>query len=197
MTASKVPARARERIERLCDTVTQTRQLRAAVLEQLRQVVQFDWYVFVATDPRTCVGGDPLADVPMLDELPRLIHLKYVTTVNRWTELGEPPVALLYESTAGQRERSQLWRELLGPAGIVDIASIVFRDRFGCWGFLDLWRSGPAEPFTRADASFLASIAPALTDALRRGQAATFAARPTDDRHRAPLVLLLSPELAI
>jgi hypothetical protein len=29
--------------------------------------------------------GDPLADVPCLAELPKLIRLKYSTELNRWT----------------------------------------------------------------------------------------------------------------
>jgi DNA-binding CsgD family transcriptional regulator len=173
------------------------RQLREAVLDQLRQVIGFDSYVFVLTDPHTCVGTDPLADVPLLDELPQLVRLKYATTVNRWTSLGDPPVALLYEATGGRREQSLLWREMLGPAGIVDVTSMVFRDRFGCWAFLDLWRASPASPFRRADADFLATIAPTLTEALRRCQAATFPARPAEVGRRTPLVLLLSPDLTI
>jgi DNA-binding CsgD family transcriptional regulator len=189
--------RVRERILRLCRADMPVRELRAAVLEQLRLVVGFDYYVFALTDPRTCVGCDPLADVPLLNELPRLIRLKYATTVNRWTSLDDPPVALLFESTGGRREQSLLWREMLGAAGIVDVASIVFRDRFGCWGFLDLWRSAPATPFTAAEADFLATIVPAVTSALRCRQAATFTPRSKTTAGRDALVLLLSPELTM
>ena len=197
MATSISRERVRERIVQLCRTGVQARQLRAAILDELRRVIRFDAYVFVLTDPRTCVGSDPLADVPMLGELPRLIRLKYATTVNRWTTLTEPPVALLHESTGGRREQSLLWHDMLGPAGIVDVASMAFHDRFGCWGFLDLWRAGPATPFTRADRDFLTTIAPAVTEALRRCQAATFAVRPVDEGRHTPLVLLLSPELTI
>lgn len=189
--------RIRERIVRLCHTTMGARQLRAAVLDELRTVIGFDFYVFVLTDPQTCVGCDPLADVPLLDELPRLIGLKYATTVNRWTALGDPPVALLGDGAGGRREQSLLWRQMLGPAGIVDVASMVFRDRFGCWGFLDLWRATPATPFTRADADLLDGIAPAVTEALRGCQAATFTAHPRNAGPRPPLVLLLAPDLTI
>jgi DNA-binding CsgD family transcriptional regulator len=194
---SITPERVRERIGRLSRTNTDARQLRAAVLDELHQVIRFDSYAFVLTDPDTCVGCDPLADVPLLDELPRLIRLKYATTVNRWTSLVDPPVGLLHEDTGGQREHSLLWREMLGPAGIVDVASMVLRDRFGCWGFVDLWRATPAGPFGRADAAFLTALAPAITEAVRRCQAATFTDRATDTGARAPLVLLLSPDLTI
>ncbi|MCI0689726.1 MAG: hypothetical protein L0Y54_21190, partial [Sporichthyaceae bacterium] len=172
MTRSMSQEQVREHIVRLCQSDMPARQLRTAVLNQLRQAVGFDSYVFLLTDPQTCVGCDPLADVPLLDELPRLIRLKYATAVNRWTTLGDPPVALLYEGTGGRREQSRLWYDMLRAAGVVDVASMVFRDRFGCWGFLALWRAEPAAPFTRTDAEFLATIAPVVTEALRRCQAA-------------------------
>jgi DNA-binding CsgD family transcriptional regulator len=187
----------RERIERLCRAETRSRQLRVAILEELGRAIGFDSYVFVATDPHTCVGCDPLADVPLLDQLPRLIRLKYATAVNRWTTLRDPPVALLHQGTAGRPEHSLLWRDMLGPVGVVDVASAVFRDRFGCWGFLDLWRARPATPFASAHADFLAAIAPAVTEGLRRTQAATFADRRADVDRRGSLVLLLSPEMTI
>jgi DNA-binding NarL/FixJ family response regulator len=188
---------ARERIARLCATNAPPRPLRASVLDELRRAIGFDFYVFALTDPRTCVGCDPLADVPMLAELPRLIRLKYATPVNRWTTLSDPPVALLHAGSNGHPEVSRLWRDMLGPAGIVDVASVVFRDRFGCWGFLDLWRAAPAAPFAPADADLLAAVASTVTGGLRRGQAATFIDRPNDPGDRTPLVLVLGPDLTI
>jgi DNA-binding CsgD family transcriptional regulator len=197
VTTSTSRDRVREHILRLRPAEMPVRHLRTAVLDQLRFAIGFDFYVFVLTDPQTCVGCDPVADVPLLDELPRLIRLKYATTVNRWTTLNDPPVALLYEGTGGRREQSLLWRDMLAAAGVVDVASMVFRDRFGCWGFLDLWRCQPAAPFTGADADFLATIAPAVTAALRCCQAATFTPRPGGFAGRDALVLLLSPQLTI
>ena len=84
----------------------------------------FDAYAWLLTDPETSVGSSPLADVPCLPELPRLIRLKYVTAVNRWTQLRSP-VALLAEVTGGDLSRSLVWRELLHGYNIVDVASVV------------------------------------------------------------------------
>jgi hypothetical protein len=44
------------------------------------------------------------------------------------------PVDSLHRKTGGDLSQSLLHREVLGPQGIGDIASVVFRDRFGCWG---------------------------------------------------------------
>ncbi len=148
------------------------------------------------TDPQTCVGSSPLAEVPFLHELPRLIRLKYLTRVNRWTELGDPPVGLLRGATADDPGMSLLWKDMLAPHGIEDVASVVFRDRFGCWGFLDLWRVGAGNRFHPDEAVLLSDIAGAVTTALRRTQANTFVAR-SPAGPRGPLVLLLTPDLDV
>jgi hypothetical protein len=61
---------------------------------------------------------------------------------------------------------------------------MVFRDRYGCWGFLDLWRAATATPFTSHEADVLSSIGDAVTTALRRGQANTFVVNPTREPRR-------------
>ena len=57
--------------------------------------VPFDAYAWVLTDPRTEVGASPVADVPCLSELPRLIRLRYATEHARWTGAGDPVVTLV------------------------------------------------------------------------------------------------------
>ncbi len=194
--------RSRARIERLCDhagdAVLDARAFRSQVLQELRRAVPFDAYAWLLTDPKTAVGAAPVADVPWIAELPRQIRLKYCTAVNRWTALGDSPVARLGEATGGDLAQSRVWRELLAGHGVHDAASVVFADRFGCWAFLELWRSETADPFTRGEAESLADLAPPLTHALRRLQASTFIARPTHERPRVgPVVLVLSPELQV
>jgi DNA-binding CsgD family transcriptional regulator len=78
------------------------------------------------------------------------------------------------------------------------VASLVFKDRFGCWGFLDLWRSGTRARFSPAEATYLTGIAEPVTLALRRNQANAFAPRgPHEARRLGPVVLLLSPDLEV
>ena len=130
----------------------------------------FDAYAWLLTDPETSVGSSPLADVPCLTELPRLIRLKYLTAVNRWTQL-RTPVALLAEVTRGDLSRSLVWRELLHGYNKVDVALGVFRDGYGCWGFLELWRNSMSGQFGSAEAAYLADISGPMTTSLRRSQA--------------------------
>jgi DNA-binding CsgD family transcriptional regulator len=159
--------------------------------------VPFDAYVWLLTDPVTSVGASPLADVPCLPELPKLIRLKYATAVNRWTGL-ETSVARLSAATGGNLAKSLVWRELLAHYDVVDIASAVFRDSFGCWGLLDLWRGAALGPFTPADQAYLASITGAVSTALRQAQARTFVtAVVSSGAARGPVVLLLSGDLEV
>ena len=169
-------AQARVRIEALGAASLDDRTLRRQVLTVLRDVLVFDAYVWLLTDPVTAVGAAPLADVPCMAELPALIKAKYATSVNRWTVLQQQAssVALLRSTVHGDLARSRLWRDVLSRYAIGDMASTVFADQFGCWGFLDLWRDDSREPFSTADAEFIASLTASLTKALRRSQARTF-----------------------
>ena len=158
-------------------------------------MIDFDAYVWLLTDPVTTVGAAPLADVPCLPELPALIKAKYATPVNRWTALRHPAghSAGCTDAVDGDLARSLVWREVMSRYAVGDVASVVFADQFGCWGFLDLWRAARTRTFQRADAAFLASAAAPLTTALRRvpgpdvrgggrGEAAQPGARRADAR---------------
>jgi DNA-binding CsgD family transcriptional regulator len=173
-----------------------SRALRRGLLEEISRNVSFDAYAWLLTDPETEVGSDPVADVPCLPELPKLIKLKYATETNRWTRM-RAPVARLLDATRGRPEQSLVWKELLAAYEVVDVASMVFRDRFGCWGFLDLWRVGSVPPFTDRDSLYLRAIAPPVTAALRHAQAATFHIPGAAQALEGPAVLMLSGDLRV
>ena len=83
---------------------------------------------------------------------------------------------------------------------MVDVASCAFRDRYGCWGFLDLWRT--SEPFTPDEVDALTALVGPLTAGLRHSQAQTFVTPPAGpaDRGRpriGPVVLLLDDDLRV
>lgn len=193
-------ARARERIGAVVSQSADPKRLRLHVLAVLREVIDFDAYVWLLTDPVTTVGTAPLADVPCLPELPALIKAKYSTPVNRWTDLQlrKSPAGALSDAVGGELHRSLMWREVLCRYGIGDVASVVFTDQFGCWGFLDLWRNSSCGSFSAADAGFLAAAAAPLATALRHCQASTFVDPATQHRPDfGPVVLTLNDALRI
>ena len=190
-------AALRGRIDRICAQNSDARALQLRIVEEMRRSVAFDAFAFLLTDPVTSVGTSPLADVPCLPDLPRLIRLKYLTVVNRWTTLTDRFVSLS-AAVDGELSLSLVWRELLRQYEVVDVASAVFRNRFGCWAFLDLWRTTPSTRFTDAELAPLGSVISRVTDGLRRAQAATFAAPQEINRAlQGPVVLLLSPTLDV
>ena len=209
MSTSAALHRSRAQVDRICGAPVDARTLRLRLLDVLRGAVPFDAYVWMLTDPGTSVGVAPLADVPCLDQLPRLIGLKYRTAVNRWTSLSTATstssstsmAASLFAATGGQPSRSLLWRELLDGCAIGDVASVVYTDRFGCWGFLDLWRSADTASFSSDEIAFLIDTAPTVTAALRRCQAHTFSEHapgaPDAPAHPGPVVLMLSRDLEV
>lgn len=175
-------------------------QLRIQVLDEIRRVVDFNAHVWLLTDPRTAVGSAPLADVPCLSEIPEAIRLKYLTGVNRWTKLHADgaSVGILRQATAGDPSQSLMWRGLLNRYGISDVASVVFADRFGMWGFLDLWREDSKPAYQDGDAAFLASVSGTITTALRSCQAQTLTAPAVPPgRELGPVVFLLDDSLHV
>jgi DNA-binding CsgD family transcriptional regulator len=185
-------------VEHAAEGAEDDRVLRRAVLETVRTAVPFDAFAWLLTDPVTTVGRSPLAEVPCLEDLPRLIQLKYLTTVARWTAPGRPPVVSLLGSTAGRPADSLVWRELLGDLGVVDVASLLFADRFGCWGFLDLWRRAPAAPFSGQELTLLRALAPPVTAALRGSQAHSLLRQADGPAEPAgPVLLVLSRDLGV
>ena len=166
----------------------------------LSEVIDFDAHVWLLTDPVTMVGTAPLAEVPCIGELPALVKAKYATPINRWTVLARQVsrARLLTESVSGDLASSRVWREVMSRYGIGDVASAVFADQYGCWGFLDLWRESASAPFDAADAELLASLAAPLATALRQCQARTFAGPAGARRHDVgPVVLTLDEDLLI
>jgi DNA-binding CsgD family transcriptional regulator len=193
-------ARARERIAAAGAEPLDARSLRMQVLAAVREVIDFDAYVWLLTDPVTTVGAAPLADVPCLPELPALIKAKYATPVNRWTalQLRSSPAGTLRDAIGSDLKRSLMWSQVLCRYGIGDVASAVFADQFGCWGFLDLWRNDTGGPFSTADAGFLAAVAGPLAAALRQCQARTFVDPAAQHRpDLGPVVLTLDDDLRI
>lgn len=199
MQSRTAASESADRIRRMCEAITDARELRIAIVGQLREAVAFDSYAWLMTDPHSWVGSSPLADVPCLPELPTLIRLKYLTEVNRWTALPPSGLDRLHARTNGDLRSSLVWEQLLDRFDVTDVASLAFVDRFGCWGFLDLWRSRPAQPFTAEEAVFLGRLVRPLTNALRACQAATF--NPDSDApllsHADPAVLLMSGSLGV
>jgi DNA-binding CsgD family transcriptional regulator len=191
----------RDRVERLCGAGLTPKALREQVLAALHPLLEYDAHVWLLTDPTTRVGTSPLATVPMMpwSQLPELGRLRYLTPVLRWADLMDAgrSVGLLLEETEGEPERSLLWAEALRGFGVVDVASLALWDRYGCWGWLDLWRCGDAPQYRREDGELLEDLAPLLTRGIREAQARTFVEESADLAMTGPAVIVLDADLQV
>ncbi|TAP44248.1 LuxR family transcriptional regulator [Arthrobacter sp. S39] len=181
MTTGWGQTRSLERIRALGDSTVDHRSLRAEVLAEVGRVVPFDAFVWPLCDPVTATGVAPRARIPCPEELPLLIRLKYLSRQARWTGLAgsASPASTLLRATGGDPSRSPLWEGVMKRYGVTDVLSVAFADKYGYWGWLDLWRVGGDGAFSEAEAGYLADVAGALTPLLRRSIARQFG--PPDD----------------
>lgn len=172
--------------------------MRLALVEEIRRSVPFGTYLWALTDPETEVGSSPLADVPepVVRDLPRVIRLRYMTAVNRWSAL-DGPAESLHRATGGHPEESLFYRDVLAPLGVGDAATVCFRDAYGFWAWLELWRPAELGPFSDGELAYLAALAPVVTAALRRCLARTFDLPAAVPERAGPVVLVLSPDLRV
>lgn len=199
-TATSSSRQLVQRVERICTQPLTAKALREQVVAAVGRVLPFDGYNFPLTDPVSLVGTSPLADVPGLPwpRLPELIRWRYLTPICRWDNVissGRTSTSLLRE-TDGHPERSELWLHVQRELGVTDTAIVVFTDRYGCWGILDLWRtSGSA--FTTTEIEVLAAVADPVSAGLRRALARTFVDPADHLQPVGPAVVVLDADLRV
>lgn len=172
------------RVEELCRQPLPDRVLRERLVALVRERMGFDAHVFALTDPVTLIGISPHADVPMLpwSRLPELIRWRYQSAENRMDRLASSPAV---------SSLSEIQREL----GVADTASVGFADRYGGWGYLDVWRTDG--PFTPAELELLTALQPAVTAGLRAAVARTFVDPAEQLLPVGPAVVVLGDDLAV
>lgn len=184
------------RVEAACRQPLSAKALRERLLALVREQVPYDGHVFALTDPATLVATSPHADVPMLPwpRLPELIRWRYQSEASRVDRLvGRPAVSLL--TVAEAPSDVPVWEHVQRELGVTDIASVAFGDRYGVWGFLELWRT--AGDFTPAELDLLTSLQPAVTTGLREALARTFVDPSDQLLSVGPAVVVLGPDLAV
>ncbi|GAA4410496.1 hypothetical protein GCM10023168_30250 [Fodinibacter luteus] len=162
-----------ERLSALDGEGLTDRALRTAQLDLIAARVGFDAHVFAMTDPATGIVTSPHATVPMVapGDLPAVIRRRY--------------------STAGVTQ----WRTVLAELGVTDTASMTLQDRWGRWGFLELWRCSAG--FTDPERDRLAGLPPVLTASLRMAVARTFTVPDAPPTRLESGVVLLDDDLQV
>lgn len=162
------------RAEALGDRDLPDRLLRERLVALLGEQLPFAGHMFAMTDPVTGVVSSPHATVPMLpwDELPGLIRHRHLTTDR------------------------DAWTAHLGRFGVTDTAYATLADRYGQWGWLELWHTRGR--YDARERALLDRLAPVITRAVRSASARTFAAdSPAGTEPVPPGVVVLGDDLRV
>jgi DNA-binding CsgD family transcriptional regulator len=173
------------RIEHVCSLHLHDRELRERLLVMIGERIPYDAHMFGLVDPVTMVASSPHAHTPMLPwpRLPELVRERYQSEKGRM------------DSVFGHSARSRVWGSILTEIGIADTVVVAFEDRYGAWGFLELWRKNGT--FTPAEVGFLDSVSGPVTAALRVAVSRTFVESKGQLPPVGPAVVLLGPDLQV
>jgi len=148
------------------------RDFSRAVTRTLGRAVPFDGVCLLTIDPATLLPtGEIVEDGLPAAAMIRLTEIELrEPDFNKFTALAraDQPTASLSGATAGDLDRSLRQRELRRPSGFADELRAVLSGTAGTWGALTLLREARSPHFTPAEVRFVASLAGALADGLRR-----------------------------
>lgn len=177
-------ARVRDEIVRLAHRGLSVAEFSRAVGDALGRAVPAEGTCLMTTDPATMLptaefveNGLPAA------ELLRLVEIEVrEPDFNTWAQLARAgrPAGSLSEATAGDLDRSPRQREIRRPGGFSDELRVVLAGGTGTWGQLTVFREAERPHFSPDEVEFASSVAPLITDGLRRGLLLD-AARAGDD----------------
>lgn len=193
---------ARRDVISICSTGLAAAELRSRLLAALGSVVASDAAFFASADPATLLfTGATTRHIP-----PEISH-RFLDSelrggdVNHFVDLARGPRALdsLDRATGGERITSPRYRDILEPLGLGDELRIAFRSGGTTWGFMCLHREDAEAGFGPEDAAALRSLAPYITDGLRRSTIAggrSYATPQASGRGEAA-VLILDADLSV
>jgi DNA-binding CsgD family transcriptional regulator/GAF domain-containing protein len=186
VVAASARKRVRGDIVRLVHRNLGVQDFSRTVTRILGRAVPFDGICLLTIDPATLLptgeiaeGGLPAAAMIRLTE----IELRE-PDFNKFTDLARAhqPAASLVGATAGDLDRSLRQRELRRPSGFADeLRAVLSGPTTGTWGALTLLREAKRPHFTPSEVRFVASLAGALADGLRRAALLGDAAADGDD----------------
>jgi DNA-binding CsgD family transcriptional regulator len=171
MASERELSRCRDRLDALSGSSPDCDSFRREAVAYLQPTIGFDRWCWPLADPETLVTSSGLAEHNFGPDVPRSLQLEYSTdefAAKHLLARRTRPVASLRDETAGDLARSTRWDEVLGPAGIGDVAIVACRDAQGCWGWIELYRDGADPSFDEHDVGLLESVGPAIGSALRR-----------------------------
>jgi DNA-binding CsgD family transcriptional regulator len=172
VVAASARKRVRGDVVRLVHRNLGVQDFSRAVTRILGRAVPFDGICLLTMDPATLLPtGEIVEDGLPAAAMIRLTEIELrEPDFNKFTALtrAHQPTASLSGATAGDLDRSLRQREVRRPSGFADELRAVLSGTTGTWGALTLLREARSPHFTPAEVRFVASLAGALADGLRR-----------------------------
>ena len=197
-------ARARDDIVRLVHRTTGVHRLARDMTRILERAVPFDGVGLMTVDPATLLPTSEVVDARLgvsdgvvLETWPLFIEIELrEPDFNKFHALARQGrrAASLSDATQGDLQQSVRYRELCRSIGFDDELRVVCSDSTGTWGALTLARESGRPCFEASEVSFLGSLAPLMSDGLRR--AAILGDVATGDQ-RGTGVVVLAPDNSI
>ena len=171
MASERERGRCRARLERLSQSTLDRESIQYEAVADLRRVIGFDRWCWPVGDPDVLIPLGAVAEHDFGPQVPLKLELEFaggdVASMDALAQRGNP-VGSLNAETGGDLPRSPRWDEVFRRVGIGDMAIVACRDRYGCWGWLEIWRDSNDRPFDEHDLQLLAAVGPCFGSALRR-----------------------------
>ena len=169
--------------------------LRREIADGLGRLLDVD-AAFVATvDPATLLMTGVYADEPLRADALRFLDNELAARdVNTFAGLAasHDRVSTLDAATAGERQQSARYTEIMAPLGLGDELRAVLRSGPHCWGVICLHRAESPIGFGARELGLVRRVVPHLGEGLRRAVARELAGNPPDPV-LGPGMLVLGP----
>jgi DNA-binding CsgD family transcriptional regulator len=164
--------RVRGDLVRLVDRGAGVRDFALGAAQILRRAVPFDGVCVITTDPATLMPtGAVVENGPPTTVYARAKEIESCGedfNSFRSLALSECNAATLSQATGGVLDRSERYREIMGPHGLGDELRAALVDGQATWGALVLLRGADCEPFSPAETALVESVTRHLAEGLRR-----------------------------
>jgi DNA-binding CsgD family transcriptional regulator len=163
---------ARRELDWLCAQGIGWAELADQASAVITRVVPYERFCFHRVDPGTLLlTGSMARNLGPPSGYRQVIQNEYEQDdVNKWSSLAiaAVPVASIVAATAGRRERSARFQDILRPLGLSWELRAAFVSDRRCWGYAGIYRSDGECDFAPEETAFLASVSGMLGAGFRR-----------------------------
>ena len=186
-------------LARRCYVGLDAASLRDEILRGLRSVVPIDAAFFATVDPATILFTSVMAEEPLSEATPLFLDNEFGhDDVSKFAALAVAgdPVNSLDNATAGRRQHSPRYSEVMAPLDLGDELRAALVTGGRCWGVLCLHRGDSPSGFSHSEMALVRRLVPHLAEGLRRAVVALALTTPGSTA-RGPGVIVLDEEMSI